>query len=77
MLFEKFKVKHLIFASSSSVYGDKLSKSSESDNTDQPLQFYAATKKSLMKLWHILFQKSISYLRQQLDFLQFMGHNEA
>ncbi len=43
---EKFKVKHLIFASSSSVYGDKLSKSSESDNTDHPLQFYAATKKS-------------------------------
>ncbi len=42
-----FKLKHLIFASSSSVYGKKLkNSSSESDNTDKPLSFYAASKKT-------------------------------
>jgi len=41
------KVKHLIFASTSSVYGDN-SKIPlvENMNTDKPLSFYAATKKS-------------------------------
>ena len=37
------KIKHLIFASTSSVYGDS---KTESNNTDRPLSFYAATKKS-------------------------------
>ena len=43
----KTSVKHLLFASSSSVYGlnNKLP-FSESDNTDQPASLYAATKKS-------------------------------
>ncbi len=43
----EFKIKHCIFASTSSVYGD-LNKfpSKEIDNTDHPLSFYAATKKS-------------------------------
>ncbi len=40
------KIKHLIFASTSSVYGKKkVFPLKETDNTDQPLSFYAATKK--------------------------------
>ena len=42
----KYKIKHLIGASSSSVYGEQTSNTKEEDNTDKPLQFYAATKKS-------------------------------
>ena len=43
----KFKIKHLIFASTSSVYGDtKKYPNFEEDNTDKPQSFYAATKKS-------------------------------
>lgn len=42
-----FDVKHLIYASSSSVYGANTSKPfSTSDNVDHPLSLYAATKKS-------------------------------
>ncbi len=41
------KIKKLIFASTSSVYGaNKLSPFAEDHNTDQPIQYYAATKKS-------------------------------
>jgi UDP-glucuronate 4-epimerase len=40
------KVKHLIFASSSSVYGDAKHCSKEDDNTDYPSSYYAATKKA-------------------------------
>jgi len=41
------KIKHLIFASTSSVYGDtKKFPLNEKDNTDYPLSFYAASKKS-------------------------------
>ncbi len=44
---QKFKVKHLIYASTSSVYGaNKLARLSEKQSTDYPLQLYAATKKS-------------------------------
>ena len=40
-------IKHLIYASTSSVYGNtKKFPLSENDNTDHPLSFYAATKKS-------------------------------
>lgn len=42
----KYKIKHLIGASSSSVYGEQSSNTKEEDNTDKPLQFYAATKKT-------------------------------
>ena len=46
-LIRRKKPKIFIFASSSSVYGNsKKSAFSETDNTDQPLSFYAATKKS-------------------------------
>lgn len=42
-----FKVEHLIYASSSSVYGANTTKPfSTSDNIDHPLSLYAATKKS-------------------------------
>ena len=43
----KNSIKHLIYASTSSVYGySNKFPSSETDNTDKPLSFYAATKKS-------------------------------
>ena len=42
----KYKIKHLIGASSSGVYGEQTNNTKEEDNTDKPLQFYAATKKS-------------------------------
>ncbi len=42
-----FKIKHLVFASTSSVYGDSNDfPLSEEIKTDSPLSFYAATKKS-------------------------------
>ena len=41
------KVKHFFFSSTSSVYGNsKKFPQKESDNTDNPISFYAATKKS-------------------------------
>jgi len=43
----KNNLKHLLFASSSSVYGDSLNlPTKENADTDKPLSFYAATKKS-------------------------------
>ncbi len=46
-LSRKYKTKHFIFASSSSIYGaNKKFPFTEKDNTDQPIQLYAATKKS-------------------------------
>ena len=54
------KIKHLIYASTSSVYGDsKKFPLNESDRTDQPLSFYAATKKSNEVMAH-----SYSYIYQ-------------
>ena len=42
-----FKIKHLLYASSSSVYGEnKKVPFSEQDNVDHPISLYAATKKS-------------------------------
>lgn len=41
------KVSHFFFASSSSVYGDSISyPQKETDKTDRPISFYAATKKT-------------------------------
>lgn len=46
-LSQKNKVKHLLFSSTSSVYGDSSKfPLNEETNTDHPLSFYAATKKS-------------------------------
>jgi len=43
----KYKIKHLIYASSSSIYGgNKKLPFSEKDLTNKPIQFYAATKLS-------------------------------
>ncbi|WP_076422141.1 NAD-dependent epimerase/dehydratase family protein [Pontibacter lucknowensis] len=43
----KYPVKHLLFASSSSVYGQNVEiPFSTSHNTDHPISFYAATKKA-------------------------------
>ena len=42
-----FKIKHLVYASSSSVYGsNKKTPFTEEDNVDKPVSLYAATKKS-------------------------------
>ena len=42
-----YNVKHLLYASTSSVYGNSKTKSSkENNNTSEPLSFYAATKKT-------------------------------
>ena len=41
------KIKHLVYASSSSVYGSNMARMySEHDNVDHPISLYAATKKS-------------------------------
>ena len=47
ILSKEFKVKHFVYASTSSVYGNS-SKNilSEKDKADHPIQFYAATKRS-------------------------------
>jgi len=48
-----FPVSHLIFASSSSVYGaNKKVPFSETDHTDHPVSFYAATKKANEMMAH-------------------------
>lgn len=62
-----FKVKHLAYASSSSVYGaNKKIPFSESDNVDFPVSLYAATKKSNELLAHSyahLYQLPVTGLR--------------
>ncbi len=50
---KKNNIKHLIFASTSSVYGENNNfPLKETDNTDKPISFYAATKKSNEILAH-------------------------
>ena len=50
----KYKVKHLIFASTSSVYGANQTKlNREKDYTETPLSVYAATKKTNENLAHV------------------------
>lgn len=61
------KVQHLIFASSSSVYGDDASTPyRETQRTDHPVSLYAATKKSnelMAYTYHHLYNMSITGLR--------------
>jgi len=62
-----FPVNHLVFASSSSVYGNTdVIPFSETQNTDLPVSFYAATKKSNEVMAHAyadLYQLKITGLR--------------
>lgn len=62
-----FPVQHLVFASSSSVYGNTSAiPFSEKQNTDAPVSFYAATKKSNEVMAHAyadLYQLKITCLR--------------
>jgi len=47
------KVHHLVYASSSSVYGaNRMTPFSENDNVDHPISFYAATKKANEAMAH-------------------------
>ena len=47
ILSKEFNVKHFIYASTSSVYGNSSKNTlTETDNVDHPIQFYAATKRS-------------------------------
>ena len=69
-----YKVKHFLYASTSSVYGsNKKLPFSERDNADHPIQLYAATKRSNELMAH-----SYSYLyglpTTGLRFLLFMVH---
>jgi UDP-glucuronate 4-epimerase len=49
----QYKPRHLVYASSSSVYGARLTPPfQESDSTDEPVSFYAATKKANEVLAH-------------------------
>ena len=63
----KYKVEHLIYASSSSVYGgNKITPFSETNSVDHPVSLYAATKKSNEMLAHSyshLFQIPMTGLR--------------
>ena len=62
-----YKIKHLIYASSSSVYGgNKITPFRESHSVDHPISLYAATKKSNEMLAHSyshLFQIPMTGLR--------------
>ncbi len=64
---KRLKIKHLIFASTSSVYGgSKKFPLKEKYNTDGPLSFYAATKKSNEVMSHSyshIFKMPITALR--------------
>ncbi len=56
-LARQFKVKKFIFASSSSVYGQNSKRPfRETDRTDSPVSFYAATKKSGEHLTHAFYK---------------------
>ncbi len=63
----EFKVKKLVYASSSSVYGHRTKTPfKESDNTDQPISLYAATKKATEALcysYHSLYKIPMVGLR--------------
>ena len=64
-LSKELKVKHLVYASSSSVYGGiKKNIFKEKDRTDYPMSFYAATKK-IMNIWLTRLATYIIYLLQE------------
>ncbi len=74
---KRFNVSHLMLASTSSVYGaNPTVPFRETDRTDEPLTFYAATKKSMELMAH-----SYSHLYKipttAFRFLRFMAHGAA
>ena len=72
----KLKVKHLLMASTSSVYGANSNLPfSETDQKKHSLQFMLLQKK-LMKIWRIRIQIYGKYQPRCYVFLQFMDHGE-
>jgi len=63
----QFKIKHLVYASSSSVYGNnKKIPFSESDRVDEPISLYASTKKfneEMAFTYHHLYGLNVTGLR--------------
>ena len=60
------KIKKLIFASSSSVYGDKENVKTSEKNSTNPIQFYATTKvcnEEMAKVYSIIYKMKIIGLR--------------
>ena len=71
---KKFNIKHLFYASSSSVYGQNThTKFSEDQKTDSPIQLYAATKKS-NELMAYSYSSLYKIPTTGWDFSLFMGH---
>ncbi len=64
---KEFNIKKLVFASSSSVYGDRTDTPfRETDNTDSPVSLYAATKKAtelICRSYHSLYKLPMVGLR--------------
>ena len=69
-----FPVEHLVYASSSSVYGanDKIPFSTK-DQVDQPVSLYAATKNP-MSCWHMPIVSYTIFPQQDCVSLLYMGH---
>lgn len=49
---KKYHVKNIVFASSSSVYGNQFGKTTENDNCDNPISPYAISKRTVELLLH-------------------------
>ena len=70
-------VKHLLYASSSSVYGgNKVAPFSTNHNVDHPVSLYAATKKSNELMAHTYSHLYGIPTTLDLGFLRYMGHME-
>lgn len=66
-------VQHLVFASSSSVYGNnEKNPYSTDDKVDNPISLYAATKK-VMSCWLMLIPSYITFHQLDFDFSQSMA----
>lgn len=73
-----YPVKHLLFASSSSVYGNQeKTPFSTDDNVDHPISLYAATKKSNELMAYTYSKLYGIALLPDYDFLPFMDHMVA
>ena len=66
------KIEHLVYASSSSVYGlNQIQPYSENHNVNHPVSLYGATKNP-MSLWLIVIVNYINFQQLDCDILQFM-----